>query len=803
MIGVNFDITAQKQAEQTIREKIEKETLLRQITQQIRETLDLQKIFDTACQEIRQFIQTDRVGIFKFYPDSGYNGGEFVAESVQDGLSSVLLIPVHDHCFGEDYAQRYTEGHCQIINDVLNSDLQDCHKAVLSQFEIRANLVIPLLLGEQLWGLLCIHTCTAPRVWKADEVDLLPQIASQLAIAIQQGDLYNQIQAELITRQQAEEKVILELQRKQLLGEIMQSVRDSFNMTELLVNVTQKIHEILNCDRVIVFRLFPDGKGKIAEESVSEGYSSFKNLSCEDEVWPQEVLDYYWKGIPRIVPDVMNDQWTDCLREYSSQGQIQSKIVAPILQEASKKDVDRWVSSARRDRLWGVLVVHACGKKRVWQDQEAEIVQQIADQLAIAIQQANLFQQLQQEQQKLTQSNQALAHSNEDLARATRLKDEFLANMSHELRTPLNSILGMAEGLQDEVFGIINDQQIHALQTIEKSGLHLLSLINDVLDVAKIESGQIELEYTSIPVNHLCSSSLTFIKQQALQKRIQLETKLAPNLTDLFVDERRIRQVLINLLSNAVKFTPEGGKITLTASQLPPADDATQQHYLRISVLDTGIGIAAENINKLFQPFVQIDSAINRQYTGTGLGLALVKQIVELHGGRVNLTSELGIGSCFTIDLPCEPDTILASSSRMPPMTGQNDSSPTVYEAPLPTPLILLAEDNEANISTVSSYLTAKGYRVISAKNGKEAINLACTESPNLILMDIQMPEMDGLTAIRQLRNDPNFCNIPIIALTAFAMTGDRERCLETGASDYLSKPVRLKELEKMIREHL
>ena len=139
----------------------------------------------------------------------------------------------------------------------------------------------------------------------------------------------------------------------------------------------------------------------------------------------------------------------------------------------------------------------------------------------------------------------------------------------------------------------------------------------------------------------------------------------------------------------------------------------------------------------------------------------------------------------------------------IPPKTGQNDSSSTVYEAPLPTPLILLAEDNEANISTVSSYLTAKGYRVISAKNGKEAISMACTESPNLILMDIQMPEMDGLKAIRQLRNDPDLGNIPIIALTAFAMTGDRERCLETGANDYLSKPVRLKELEKMIREHL
>jgi PAS domain S-box-containing protein len=367
------------------------------------------------------------------------------------------------------------------------------------------------------------------------------------------------------------------------------------------------------------------------------------------------------------------------------------------------------------------------------------------------------------------------------LIQIARLKDEFIANMSHELRTPLNAILGMTEGLQEEVFGITSEQQVKAFQTIEKSGLHLLSLINDILDVAKIEAGQIELERTSVAVNHLCSSSLAFVKQQALQKRIRLKTKFALDLTNAFVDERRIRQVLINLLTNAVKFTPEGGTVTLTASPLPQADDATQLHFLRIAVSDTGIGIAPENINKLFQPFVQIDGALNRQYVGTGLGLALVKQIVELHGGRVGLTSELGQGSCFTIDLPYKTELPLAINL---PMTGQDDISSMVSEAPLTAPLILLAEDNEANISTISSYLTAKGYRVILAKNGEEAIAMAYAESPDLILMDIQMPEVDGLTAIRQLRHDPNFGNIPIIALTALAMASDRERCLDAGAND-------------------
>jgi signal transduction histidine kinase len=449
-----------------------------------------------------------------------------------------------------------------------------------------------------------------------------------------------------------------------------------------------------------------------------------------------------------------------------------------------------------------VLVVHACGKKRVWQDHEAAILQQVADQLAIAIQQANLFEQLQKEQKKLTQTNEALAHSNENLARATRLKDEFLANMSHELRTPLNAILGMAEGLQEGIFGKANALQVRALQTIERSGLHLLSLINDILDVAKIESGQIELEYNSVSINYLCSSSFVFVRQQALQKHIQLETKLAPDLTNAFVDERRMRQVLINLLNNAVKFTPEGGTVTLSASLLPKADDETQPSYLRIAVQDTGIGIAPENINRLFQPFVQIDGALNRKYAGTGLGLALVKQIVELHGGRVELTSELGTGSCFTIDLPCEPEPILVGDSPISRQskTGQNDVPAKVADDPRSLRLILLAEDNEANIITISSYLNAKGYRVISAKNGREAIAMACTESPDLILMDIQMPEMDGFEAIRRLRDDPNFSNTPILALTALAMEGDRERCLEVGANDYLSKPVRLKELAELIK---
>jgi CheY-like chemotaxis protein len=226
-----------------------------------------------------------------------------------------------------------------------------------------------------------------------------------------------------------------------------------------------------------------------------------------------------------------------------------------------------------------------------------------------------------------------------------------------------------------------------------------------------------------------------------------------------------------------------------------------ENSFLRFAVKDTGIGIAPENITKLFQPFIQIDSALNRKYEGTGLGLALVKRIVEMHNGNVGLTSELGVGSCFTVELPCG-STVLAnpkSESQLNPAFYPQPSTSTL----LGSPLILLAEDNEANIATISSYLGAKGYRIVSAKDGAEAIALAKSHQPDLILMDVQMPVMDGLEATKQIRLDPSVVNIPIIALTALAMEGDRDRCLAAGADEYISKPIKLKQLVHLIQDLL
>jgi CheY-like chemotaxis protein len=219
-------------------------------------------------------------------------------------------------------------------------------------------------------------------------------------------------------------------------------------------------------------------------------------------------------------------------------------------------------------------------------------------------------------------------------------------------------------------------------------------------------------------------------------------------------------------------------------------------------VIDTGIGISAENIQRLFQPFIQIDSALNRQYTGTGLGLALVKRLVELHRGNVELTSEVGVGSCFAINLPINVGSPAIEEQTENDLSGQPQTGQSQTEE-LISPLILLAEDNEANIATFSCYLEAKGYRILLATDGQQAIDLAKAEHADLILMDIQMPVIDGLEAIKQICLDPNLADIPIIALTALAMAGDREKCLAAGANEYLTKPVKLKQLATNIQKVL
>ncbi|MBD2177595.1 PAS domain S-box protein [Pseudanabaena sp. FACHB-1998] len=268
------------------------------------------------------------------------------------------------------------------------------------------------------------------------------------------------------------------------------------------------------------------------------------------------------------------------------------------------------------------------------------ILKDISDRIALAY----AIRDRKQVESKLRESNEILSVVNHELMKATQLKNEFLANISHELRTPLNIVLGLIESLQEGIYGSLSDKQRKVIRTIENSSNHLLGLINNILDFSQMEVGYLELNQTKTSISDLCKDSAEFLKFQAANKSIQLSIEIMENLPDLFIDERRIRQVIIHLLDNALKFTPKLGKVILAAS--------CDNSWIKISITDTGIGIAPENLNKLFQPFIQLDSNLNRRYDGTGLGLAIVKQIVDAHGGRVEVQSKIALGSCFKVLLP-------------------------------------------------------------------------------------------------------------------------------------------------------
>lgn len=359
------ELDERKQAEKTIQVQIERERLLRASIQRISQSLHLQEIFDTACTEVRQFIRADRVAIFKFDPASNYDDGQFVAESVLAEFDSVLAKRVHDHSFGESYAELYFQGQYCALEDIYKPEVSRCHIDILEQFQIRANLVIPLILKEKLWGLLCIHQCSAPRYWEAEEVNLTQQLASQLAIAIQQADFYQQLQTDLVIRKKAEQRLQQQAHQDRLLASITQRVRSSLKLDEILTATVQEVRQVFEADRVLVYRVFPNGTGATIAESSLPGWPTILDRVFPEEVFPPETRDEYAQGKIGLVNDRADEAAQvkfPCLVEFLTELQVKAKLVIPIIQQQT---------------LWGLLIAHQCGRPRRWQSWEVALLQKL------------------------------------------------------------------------------------------------------------------------------------------------------------------------------------------------------------------------------------------------------------------------------------------------------------------------------------------------------------------------------------------------------------------------------------------
>lgn len=418
----------------------------------------------------------------------------------------------------------------------------------------------------------------------------------------------------------------------------------------------------------------------------------------------------------------------------------------------------------RPDRVVGALVVRR-KKPGTFSDETCEMLTAFASQSAVALTNARLYQQL--ERQSI------------ELAEASAHKSEFLASMSHELRTPLNAVIGFSEVLLERMFGELNERQADYLQDILGSGKHLLALLNDVLDLSKVEAGQMELDQTTFAAQDALQYAMSLVRERAVQHGITTKLDLAPHLGSIRADELRFKQVLLNLLSNAVKFTPDGGRVTVAAWKA--ATDFI------VTVSDTGVGILPADQERIFDSFQQ-GGRSTAKVEGTGLGLTLTKRIVELHGGRLWLTSEPGAGSTFGFSVPQDP----ALTAPVP--------SPEHWRS-LPVddnrPSVVIIEDDASSSELAALRLATAGLRPVVVPTGEEGLEAVHALGPAAVILDIHLPGMDGWDVLSTLKADPATTAIPVVVVSVFP---DRARGIALGASDYLVKPVAKDELLASIR---
>jgi signal transduction histidine kinase/CheY-like chemotaxis protein len=600
----------------------------------------------------------------------------------------------------------------------------------------RTIMGVPMLLDGEVVGVLSVwRTQVDPFSDRA--VEVLTTFAAQAALAVRTVDLVRVLGSRT-------DELGRKVNQLEALGAVGEAVSSSLNLTEVLNTIVTQAVLLSGTYGGSIYEFDEDTREFHVRTVCGTSPAVLDALRRARIGLDDTFLGKAAKqGRPMQLPD-LRDAPLDPQLSVLAEGGWRSLVAVPMLREG---------------RIVGALVVRRHTPGHIPQE-ICDLLETFASQSALALINAQLYRQLEQQSAALEI--------------ASRHKSEFLASMSHELRTPLNAIIGFSEVLLERMFGELNERQDDYLRDIWSSGKHLLELLNDILDLSKIEAGQMVLNRSEFAASESLDYCLSLVRERALKQRILLSLEVDPGVGVLDADRLRFRQVVLNLLSNAVKFTPDGGRVDVRAS--------IRDQDLVVEVADTGPGVAAEDRLRIFDSFQQ-GARLPGQAEGTGLGLTLSKRILELHGGRIWLESEAGKGSTFGFALPAGSGEPALTSV---PQVGLDSGLPTEL-APGPGPTVVVVEDDRRSFDLLRAYLEAAGARVVSARDGEEGLDTVRQLSPAGVILDILLPGIDGWEVLAQLKADPRTTAIPVIVVS---MLDERGRGFALGAAEYLVKPV-------------
>jgi signal transduction histidine kinase/CheY-like chemotaxis protein len=587
-------------------------------------------------------------------------------------------------------------------------------------------LGVPLTIGDRVLGVMAVQSHTPPRAYDDHDRDLLMAIAGPVAIAIQNAHLFEE------TGRRATQLAAA--------AEVARDTTAILDVNRLLDETVHLICRQFGFYHAGVFLVDDAGEYAVLRAVASEGGQRMLKQGHKLAIGEVGIVGHVAAtGEPRVALDVGEDAFHFATPDLPG---TRSEMALPL---------------TSRGRVIGVLDVQST-EGAAFTQEDVTTLQTMADQLATAIENARLFEEIRRTAERLRELD--------------RLKTQFLANMSHELRTPLNSIIGFSRVILKGIDGPLTDVQRTDLQAIYDSGQHLLSLINNILDLSKIEAGRMEIIFEDVDLREIIEGVMSTAVALVKGKPIELRQSIAPDLPMVRGDPRRIRQVLVNLVGNATKFTEEGF-IHVQAKANPTE--------VTITVADSGTGIEPDKLETVFEPFTQVDASTTRRAGGTGLGLSITRHFVEMHSGRIWVESTPGEGSTFYITLPVEPPLVVQEAGEEPglarPALGPDSDQR----------LVLCVDDNEGVITLFRRYLSRQGYRVIGLTDSTAAVEKTRQLKPFAITLDVMMPNRDGWQVIQELKADPATRHVPVIMCT---IVSDKEHGLSLGASDYLVKPI-------------